>query len=827
MTMTPETQAAGSVRHTFPLSMLAQDLRFGYRLLRKDRWLTLVAVLALGMGIGLTAMMYSVIHGMLLRGLPFADGDRIYHVHRADPSQGITQLGVPLHDFLDWREQQRTFEELAGFYNSTINIGDTGHPERFSGGFMTANSFRILGVQPLLGRAFRDGDDAPGAAPVIILGHAAWQNRYGADPDVVGRQVRVNGRTAEIIGVMPQGFRFPMSQDVWVPLELDLTRFDRGEGTLLEVYGRLRPGVAQGAAKAEFDAITQRLEAAHPSGRPNVHAQVIPYTERFVGSGPRQFLSTMLGAVFLVLLIACANVANLLLTRAALRSREVGIRTALGAPRWRVVTQFLAESLALATVGAVLGLVIASVGIRLFSAAIASTNPPFWFDIRLDAPVLLFAAGVTMLAALAAGALPAWQAARADANEVLKDEARGSSSFRMGRLSKGLVVVEVALSCGLLVGAGLMIRSVTNLRTLDLGIPTENVFTARVWLPENAYADLGSRIRFYENLHERIGALPGVQAVSLTSNLPTLGAANPQVGVEGESYADPQRDRQRARRVVVTPGFFDTFSRELREGRDFTLTDNEAGLPVAVVNESLARRHFGAESALGRRIHFAVPVSADTAARWLTIVGVVPDMWAGNIDNVNPHAVYVPLAQSGAQYLDVAARTALPPTTLTTLVRDAVAAIDADIPLYQVRTLGDAIRESTWFFRVFGALFMVFGSVALFLAAIGLYAVMSTSVSRRTREVGVRMALGARRSDVLRLVFRQAMAQVGIGLAFGLALAAAISRLLAVVLFDVEPRDPVIFGAIIIVLALTGAAATFVPARRATRVDPQVALRWE
>jgi putative ABC transport system permease protein len=643
------------------------DLRFGFRLLRRNPWLTLVAVLALGMGIGLTAMMYSIIYGMLLRGLPFEGADRIYHVHRSDPSQGIVQMGVPLHDFLDWREQQGVFEELAAFHTSTVNIGDAGHPERFSGGFMTANAFRILGVQPLLGRVFHAGDDAPGAAPVIILGHAAWQNRYGADPGVLGRQVRVNGRTTEIIGVMPQGFRFPTSQDVWVPLDLDATRFARGEGTLLEVYGRLQPGVAPSAAKAEFDALTQRIEAAHPGGAPNVQARVVPYTERYVGSGPRQFLSTMLGAVFLVLLIACANVASLLLTRAALRSREVGIRTALGAPRWRVVTQFLAESLALATVGAALGLAIAAFGVRLFSAAIASTNPPFWFDIRLDAPVLLFAAAITVIAAVVAGALPAWQAARADVNEVLKDEGRGSSSFRMGRLSRGLVVAEVALSCGLLIGAGLMIRSITNLRTLDLGIPTESVFTARVWLPENGYADVGSQIRFYENLHERLGALPGVQAVALTSNLPTLGAANPQVGVEGESYADLQRDRQRARRVVVTPEFFDTFSRELREGRDFNSADNEAGLPVAVVNESFVRRHFGAESALGRRVHFALPASADSAARWLTIVGVVPDMYAGNLDHVNPHAIYVPLAQSGARYLDVAARTAAAPMTLTTL----------------------------------------------------------------------------------------------------------------------------------------------------------------
>jgi putative ABC transport system permease protein len=809
------------------MSTLAQHLRFGFRLLRKNPWLTVVAVLALGMGIGLTAMMYSIVYGALLRGLPFEDADRIYHVHRTDPSQGVTLMSGPLHDFLDWREQQRAFEELGGFYSSTVNIGDTGHAERFNGGFVTANSLRILGVQPLLGRPFRDGDDAPGAAPVLILGHDAWRNHYNADPDVVGREVRVNGRTAEIIGVMPRGFRFPMAHEVWAPLELDPTRFGRGEGPSLEAFGRLRPGAAASAAKAEFDAITQRIEAAHPSGRPNVQAQVIPYTERFIGSGPRQFLSTMLGAVFLVLLIACANVANLLLARAALRSKEVGIRTALGAPRWRVVRQFLAESLALAIVGAALGLLIAWFGVRLFNAAIEPTNPPFWFDIRLDTPVLLFVAGVTMLAALVAGALPAWQAARADVNDVLKDDSRGSSSFRMGRLSRGLVVVEVALSCGLLVGAGLMIRSIINLRTLDLGIPTESVFTAQIGLPQNGYADVGSQIRFYESLHERLRALPAVQAVSLTSNLPTLGAANPRVGVEGESYADPERDRKQARRVVVAPGFFETFARELHEGRDFNSTDNGTGMPVAVVNASFAQRHFGDESALGRRIHFALPAGADTAAQWLGIVGVVPDMYAGNLDDEAPHAIYVPLAQSGGQSLSVVARTAAAPMTLTTLVRDEVAAIDADIAIYNVRTLDDAIRESTWFFRVFGTLFMVFGSVALFLAAIGLYAVMSSSVSRRTRELGVRMALGAQRGDVLRLIFRQAMAQIAVGLVFGLALAAAISRLLAIVLFDVEPRDPVVFGGIIIVLALTGAAATFLPARRATRVDPQVAFRWE
>jgi putative ABC transport system permease protein len=809
------------------MSVFLQDLRFGFRLLRKNPWLTLVAVVALGMGIGLTAMMYSMVHGALVRGLPFPDGDRIYHVERANPSQGMTQMSVPMHDFLDWREQQQSFTELAASYSGTVNVADTDHAERYSGGFMTANSFRVIGVQPLLGPGFREGDDAPGAAPVIILGYHVWRNRYQSDPGIIGRIIRVNGEQATVAGVMPDGFRFPVDQDVWVPLRQDPSRFGREGGVWLGVFGRLRPAATPAQAQAEFDAIIRRIEAEHPGTNTNVNALVMPYTHRYIGKEPRALLFTMLGAVFLVLLIACANVANLLLTRAALRSKEVGIRTAMGAPRWRVVSQFLAEALALALVGAVLGLGIAWAGLHAFNAAIAPTDPPFWIDIRLDARILLFTMGVTLLAALVAGALPAWQAAQADVNDILKDEARGSSSFRMGRLSKGLVVVEVALSCGLLIAAGLMIKTVVNLRTMDLGIPTASIFTARIGLPESAYSDVESQIRFYEAVHERLGALPGVQAVSLTSSLPALGSNNPQVGVEGESYPDPRQDRPRARRVVVTPGFFETFSVKPREGRDFTGADNLGGLPVAVVNESFARRHFGNESALGRRVHFATPADADTAATWLTVVGVVADMYAGGLENEDPHAIYVPLAQQGARFMSVAARTAGQATLLTPYVRDAVAAEDADIPLYFVNTLAGAIHENTWFYRIFGSLFMIFGLVALFLASIGLYAVMSSSVSRRTREVGVRMALGAQRGDVVRMIFGQALAQIGLGLVFGLALAAGLSRLLSTLLFNVEPRDPVIFASIVLLLAITGIIASIVPAMRATHIDPQVALRAE
>jgi predicted permease len=759
-----------------------------------------------------------------MRGLPFAHPERIVAVQRTNPSRGIDRMGVTIHDFADWRAQQRSFTGLAAYYSGTINLSGTEKAERYDGAFMSADAFRLLGARPMLGRTFSDGEDAPGAEPVIILGHAVWRDRYASDPGVIGTTIRVNGVASTVVGVMPEGFAFPESQEVWVPLRLNPLAIPRGEGQQLNVYGRLRPGVSLDQAQVELAAVARRLATEHPRTNEGVGVQILPYTEAFIGDEPTAMLYTMLGAVFFVLLIACANVANLLLGRAAHRAREVGIRTALGASRAAVVRQFLLESAILCATGAAIGLGIAYAGIAMFNRAIVDTGPPFWIDIKLDLTLVLFVAGVALLSALASGLLPAVQASRADINEILKDESRGSSSFRVGRMSRALVVLEVALSCGLLVGAGLMIKSVTKLRTVDFGFTVDDVFTARVGLPEGTrYTSDTTQRQFFEQVLQKVEAIPGIGPVALTSRLPAMGSGIESFAVEGAAYAE-SRDLPRARWVAVSPGFFQLYGGGVLQGRNFGEQDRQGSLPVAIVNRSFARKHFGGASPVGRRIR-----TGDLATRepWLTIVGVVPDLFAGEPDNKEPEAIYRPVAQAPQRFLTVAARPRGEPMAIAPLVRDAVAAVDADIPIYFVQTHARAIARETWFYRVFGTIFMVFGFVALFLAAIGLYAVMAHSVGRRIREMGVRMALGAQAGDVVGLVLRQGLLQIAAGLVLGLALAAGVSSLLSMLLFGVTPRDPAIFGAVVLVLVATGLAACLLPARRATRVSPMVALRAE
>ena len=805
------------------MESLLKDLRFGARSLGRTPGLAFVAILALTFGIGLTTMMFSIIYGALYKGLPFPESHELVHLERNNPSREIESMEVPIHDLHDWRERQRSFEGLAGFYTGTVNVAGTDRPERFDGAFISANAFELLQARAFMGRTFRAGEDTPGAEPVIILGYSAWRNRFGADPDIVGTSLRVNGRPTTIIGVMPEGFEFPIAQEVWVPLPLDAATLPRGQGITLEVMGRLRDGVSLDAAQVELSAIAQAVAEEHPRTNEGVGARLQPFTREYIGDEPVALLWTMLGAVFLVLLIACANVANLLLARAASRTREVGIRTALGASRTRVIVQFIAEALVLAACGAILGLGLAYFAIGAFNRAIVGTNPPFWIDIALHPPVLVFAIGVATLAAVVSGILPALQASRLDVSEILKDESRGASSMRIGRMSRVLVVTEIALSCGLLVAAGLMIKSVVKLRTIDFGFDTEQVFTARVGLPEADYPDTLRQIQFWERLEQRVRAVPGVESAALTQNLPGLGSGMWNFGIEGSTYT-ADREYPLARRILVSPSFFETFEMPARRGRTLEPQDRARALPVAVVNESFAATHFPQQDPVGRRIRFGASESTEP---WVTIVGVVPDRYPGSVENDEPEAVYQPIHQGAARFMTVAARTRGNALALTGPIRDAVVSIDPDLPIYWPNTHAQAVREATWFYRVFGSLFMIFGLVALFLAGIGLYAVMAFSVGQRTREVGVRMALGAQAGDVIGLVFRQGVLQIGIGMTLGLALAAGVSQLLQTVLFDVQPRDPGIFLGVVMVLATAGAMACLLPARRATRIDPIIALRSE
>ncbi|HYJ80137.1 MAG TPA: ABC transporter permease [Longimicrobiaceae bacterium] len=798
-----------------------KDLRYGARKLVRNPVFSLISIVTLAVGIGLTATMFSIVYGALMRGLPFEGGDRIMHLERNNLPADIQSMEVSLHDFADWRAQQRSFAGLAAFTTGTVNVAGAEKPERYDGAFITANGFQVLGARPHLGRTFREGEDQPGGPRVVVLGYELWRQRYDGDPGIVGKTIRVNGEESEVIGVMPEGFLFPISQEIWVPMR-EVAPAKRGEGPTVEVYGRLRPGVSRAQARTEMSSIARRLALTYPEANQDVGAVVQPYTDEYVGNEAKGMLFAMLAAVFLVLLIACSNVANLLLSQAAMRGKEVGVRTALGASRRQIVMQFLTEPLALAAAGALLGVGVAWLGVRMFNNAIASTDPPFWIDIRIDGPVLLFVLAITIFATLVSGVLPALRVSSGNVNEALKDESRGSSSMRGGVLSRVLVVMEVALSVALLVSAGLTIKTVTRLKSMDFGVPTD-VFTARVGLPESDYPDSASQVRFFEQLHQRLPELQGAEAVALGSGMPGgIQVGGEQIAIEGKQYQN-DRDYPDARSASITPGYFATF-RVGVDGRDFSAQDRAGSVPVAIVNASFARTHFGAQGAVGRRFR---PGGAESTAPWLTIVGTVPDLYMDGPDNEEPEAFYTPFSQTPQRFMSVIARPRGEWGALTTPVRELVASIDPDLPIYFVSSLRGRIDEETWFYRVFGTIFIIFGFVALFLSAIGLYGVMAFNVSRRTREMGVRMALGASARHVVRLVLRQGLVQIAIGVVIGLFLALGLAWGLRIILLGEKWFDPPVFVVTVLVLVASGVAACMIPARRATRVDPMVALRYE
>jgi putative ABC transport system permease protein len=816
------------------MSAIFQSLRFGLRMLRKSPGISAMAILALALGIGLTTMMFSVLYSVLYRGLPFEQAERLVHVNGTDPAHDRQRIDVPFHDYLELRDAQHSFESLAGFYTGTLNLSGTGEQaERFDGAFLSANTFDLLHVRPALGRNFLPGEDEAKAEPVVILGHEVWKNRYGGDPNVLGRAVRMNGVPATIIGVMPEGFAFPQSQQVWVPLRLDPVKPPRGSDDEmgLDVMGRLRDGVSLDEAQAEFVQLGKHLEQEYPATNKGVSLVVKPLLDQFIPPMISSLFWTMFGAVGLVLLMACANVANLLLARTAVRTKELAVRTALGAGRARIVLQLLVETLVLSACGALLGVGLAHLGVWAFDRATAAIQGrPYWLDFSFQTVAVVFIVAVTGLSALISGILPALQASRTDINAVLKDEARGNSSLRAGLLSKALVVFEVALACGLLVAAGLTIQTVANLRNLDLGFDMKARMTARVALFESSYPNDAARATFFDQLLRRLRARPDVAAAAVTTNLPSLGSWGFRYGLEGKAY--PTRDDYpRTNGAIVSGGFFETFGGRVVSGRDFNEHDVIGAPGAVIVNESFARKVFGGEDPVGKRLQLIR--GEHDEAPWLTVVGLTQDLHLNSLEadpgsnGADPAGIYLPAAQNAQRFMSIAVLGRGPAKELAPALRSEVAAIDADLPLYWVGTMDERVAEQTYFFRVFGTLFIVFGGVALFLASVGIYGVMSVSVSRRTQEIGVRMALGAQRFQVVGLVLKQGAWQVGLGLTFGLGLAWLGAQLLQHILFGVQPHDPATFAGISSVLAATGLLACAMPASRASRVDPMVALRHE
>lgn len=808
-------------------SILA-DLKLGVRMLGRTRGLSAVAVLTVALGIGLTTHTYSAVYGTVIRGIPVPGPDRFVSLIEWDLERGSDSDGMPYLDFLDLQARPSGLESVAGVYEGTINLaGDDAPPERFEGAFITANGLSVVGVEPLMGRVFREGEDGIDATPRIVLSERVWRNRFASDPEIIGKTVRANGAATEIIGVMPGRFAFPMQAELWLPIPYDASVDDR-RTQFLSVFGRLPEGVDREAVHASLEQFSRGQAELYPEENDGKLLSTIPYTENYMPPQITAVMYLMLVATLGVLLIACANVANLLLARASMRSREVAIRTAMGASRWRVVRQMLAEVAVITSLGGLLGVVFAWLGIGAFNASITSIEKPYWIDIYIDAPALLFAFGASALACIAAGVYPALRASGVGMGAVLRDEGRGSSSLRLGRFSNTLVVVEVAVSCGLLIAAGFMIKSVANLRTMDLGFEAESVLAGRVGLFETEYPTADDRVRFFEQLEDRLEVLPGVSAAALANVEPGLGGGRWAVTIDGDSYESP-RDYPVVGGNIVTAGYFQAIGVEILQGRDFRPTevwdDSES---VAIVNESFVSRVLGGRDPIGMRVRIG---GDDSPYPFATIIGVVTDTFVGGgvggigDDKIDPEMMYVGPAAYDVRFMSAILKTEGTPAALAPELRRVVADLDPNLPVYRLGALSDAIDEATWAFGLFGSLFTIFGAAALFLATVGLYGVMAFSVNQRRAEMGVRMALGAAPDAIRSMILGRGARQLGVGTLLGIALGYLLAGPLSAVTFGVETTDWSVYAVIVLTLGAAGMVATLVPAVTATRTDPVEAMR--
>ncbi|HLL14391.1 MAG TPA: ABC transporter permease [Pyrinomonadaceae bacterium] len=805
------------------MNTLWQDIRYGLRMLLKNPGFTFVAALTLALGVGANTAIFSVVNAVVLRPLPFPEAERLVWFDGVNPAKGIKESALSKPDYLDWQSQSNAFQSMTAFVQgSAILSDDNSEPERVPRGVVTASFFQTVGVNPAQGRALLPEDELPGSEPVAVLSHGLWQRRFGANPNVVGSKFTVSGRTFTVVGVMPAGFDYPGRAQLWSPLK---TGGDdqRRDNRYLHVLARLKPTVTLGEAQTQIDALSARFGQQYPETNGGQSAKLTGLQD-WTTRGVRTSLLLLFGAVGFVLLIACANVANLLLARGAARRKEIALRTALGAGRPRIIRQLLTESLLLAFLGGVAGLIL-SLFLTDLLIAISPANVPRLNEIKLDARVLAFTVGVVSLVGLLFGLAPAWQASKTDLNEVLKDGGRSSTEGRgRNRLRALLVVTEMALSLLLLVGAGLLIKSFVLLRDVHPGFDAKNVLTMRISLPGARYPEPQQSERFYRELTERVKALPGVEAAGATVSLP-LGGSNFSVGRSFIREGRPlvTEESQNADYFVATPDYFKTMRIPLKAGRAFTEQDRVDTPPVVVVNESLARRFFPGEDPVGKRL---TVWRDEKFAR--EIIGVVGDVKSDRLDAETDAQIYVPYPQdAGWGGLSLAVRTTVEPETLTADVRGAVLSIDKNQPVFDIKTMDDVLAASVANNRLVVLLFGLFALFALLLATVGIYGVMSYTVAQRTHEIGIRMALGAQPADVLRLILKQGLVLTCAGVGLGLVGSLALSRLLESLLYGVSATDPITFGGLSLLLALVALVACYLPTRRAMKVDPMVALRNE
>ncbi len=802
---------------------ILEDVRFGLRTLAKNPGFTAVAITALALGIGVNGTVFSLANAVLFKNLPFANSDRILYLVSADSSKSYWNRGISYPEYRDLRAAVKSFDAVGISGQDSANLSDhTASPEGYNGAFVSANTFSLIGQKPVAGRDFLPSDEQPGAAPVAILSYKVWENRYGKDPAVIGRTVRLDEVPTTIIGVMPARLDFPREAQIWTPF-VPKPEHEKRQNRWFTVYGHLAPGANLKTASAEVSAIMQRLATEYPITDKTVGGRVIDYNEFFAGNenGIKIIFLAMLGAVGFVLLIACANVANLQLARAFGRMREISIRVALGAGRWRIVRQLLIESLMLSAAGGAIGWLLALWGIHTFDAAVTPTGKPAALDFSMDLRALLYLAAITIGTGLLFGLAPALRLSKLDVNTALKDGGRGSSAGRGKYLSGLLVVVEMALAVVLLAGAGLMIRSFMNAYRSDLGIHTTNMLTMRIDLPPVKYARPDQQIAFFDRLKARLDSTPGVEISTVTTSLPLDGTWNFSYEIEGQPQSDARR-RPNVNAVIAGPDYFHVMGDQPLAGREFDSSDSSAAV---IVNRQLAETFWHGEDVLGKRLRI---YKKDVAQPWLTVVGVVPDIsYDRNSRAKRDPLVYLPYRQQTPTSVWIAARTTVPPSSLTQVFRREVQALDQDLPVFDLRTLDAYLEHTNWPYRVFGMLFAIFAAIALALASVGLYAVIAHSVGQRTQEIGVRIALGARNRNILGLVFSQGMTQLAIGLVIGIAAALAVTSVLKSLLVDVSPSDPLTFAFAVLVLSTAAGLGCLIPARRAMRVDPIEALRHE
>lgn len=810
------------------MSIFMQDLHYGLRALGKNPGLTAVAVIALALGIGANTMMFSTVEACVVRPFAFQDLDRAVAVWETAPKQNENHMGAAPANFLDWRTWNQgghAFDMLAATHGWDVNLTGSGLAERAEGSQVTPDFFALLGIAPRLGRSIAAGDYAPGRDSVIVLSYRFWQRRLGGDRHVVGRSLLLNGAKSTVIGVMPVDFDFPPGTDLWAPLDLTGASGADRSNHYLNVIGRLRSGVSAAQAQADLNTFAAHLGQQYPATNANHGVRAIGLVEDMT-FGTRQFVLTLMGAAVFVLLLACANVANLNLARATERQREVALRIALGASRWRIVRQFLAEGVLVSMAGAAGSILLAvwaqRISMRSIPPFIVQHVPGIKFqsiDWRVFAFTLAIGVGAGILAALA----PALQASRSDVNDVLKEGGRsGTSSKAHTRLRALLVASEVALALVLLVGAGLMAKGFRRLLSSDLGFDRYHVLTFHVALAESKYRDAAGIREFYDQLVARARALPGVQSAAAATTLPgSWSWDGTTYRGEDQPPAAPGELRT-AMSEVATPDFLRTLRVPILKGRFFTSQDGPDAPPVAVINERLAQHIWPNQSAIGKRIQLG-----GDKEPWRTVVGIAGDFRASSFDTWPVSAAYVPFAQMSHASMALAIRTAGDPLALAAAARAAVAGLDPDQPPYDMRALEQIISDNDSGVE-FSAEFMVaFAVIALILASAGIFAVMAYSVRQRTHEIGVRMALGAQRADMLRMVIGYALKLGGLGLLVGLPLAIALSRLLSSVLFRVVSMDLPVLAGLTVLLALIAALAAYVPARWASQADPMEALRYE